>query len=216
MAYDFRSVYNIPGGRSGGSVTTYNTPSAGVTGGLQSLVDQYNRAYGEARSANEARYQQALQTTRGGYDTSRGEVAGGYDAALGTLGSMSGQRQADIRGASAQSQASMMQRLSRQGLSGTTIAPTMKMGIQREEQSSLNRLADLIAQQTAGLQTQRGTALGGLETQRTGALTGLMERRTDAYPDLGSLQSIIAGVGSQYGGGQGLDAMLRALSQIRQ
>ena len=78
-------------------------------------------------------------------------------------------------------------------MSNTTVAPTMQQGVEREKQSSLNRLAD--------------------EMQQT--KLGIIERKTDAYPDLASLQSIIAGVGSQYGGGQGLSSMLQALAGLR-
>lgn len=171
----FQQQYNILGDRpssAGRTTTTYNQPSYGVRQGLQGLVGQYNVAYGQAREANEARYQQLLDITS----------------------QSTGQRQADIRASYAGQSADIQQQLSRQGMAGTTVAPTMQMGVQREQQSALNRLAD----------------------QMQGTKLGIIERRQDRYPDLGSLQSIIAGVGSQYGGGQGLQAMLQAFGQIRQ
>lgn len=156
---------------SGLQSTQYKSPSSDVLGGLQSLVANYNQAYGAAKSANEARYQQMLdianQTTQ--------------------------QRAADVQTAYGQQSANVMQQLARLGMSNTTVAPTMQQGVEREKQSSLNRLAD--------------------EMQQT--KLGIIERRTDAYPDLSSLQSIIAGVGSQYGGGQGLSSMLQALAGLR-
>lgn len=159
-------------GSGGYTRITPRGPSQAAQGGLQSLVSQYNQAYGAARSANEARYQQLLdianQTTR--------------------------QRATDIRADYARQGADIRQQLARQGMAGTTVAPTMGLGVQRKQQSALNRLADQMQQ----------TKLG------------IIERRQDEYPDLGSLQSIIAGVGSQYGGGQGIQAMLQALGQIRQ
>jgi len=152
-------------------VTTYKGPSGQVLSGLESLVSNYNQAYGAAKSANEARYQQMLdianQTTQ--------------------------QRSADIRSSYGQQSSDMMQQLARLGMSNTTVAPTMQMGIQREQQQAQNRLADQMQQ----------TKLG------------IIEKRKDAYPDAASLQSIIAGIGSQYGGGQGLSSMLTALSGMR-
>ncbi|MFA5186704.1 MAG: hypothetical protein WC551_09530 [Patescibacteria group bacterium] len=156
---------------SGLQSTQYKSPSSDVLGGLQSLVSNYNQAYGAAKSANEARYQQMLdianQTTQ--------------------------QRAADIRTSYGEQSSNIMQQLARLGMANTTVAPTMQQGVEREQQSSLNRLAD--------------------EMQQT--KLGIIERRQDAYPDLSSIQSIIAGVGSQYGGGQGLSSMLQALAGLR-
>lgn len=152
-------------------MTTYNSPSEDVTGGLESLVQNYNQAYGKAKAANEARYQQMLriadQTTQ--------------------------QRAADVRSDYGQETSNVMQQLAQLGLSNTTIAPTLRQGIQRKQGEALNRLADQMQQ----------TKLG------------IIERRNDEYPDAASLQSIIAGVGSQYGQGQGLSAMLQALAGMR-
>lgn len=153
------------------TVSTYSSPSGEVQGGLQSLVANYNQAYGQAKAANEARYQQMLriadQTTN--------------------------QRAADITSDSASASASAMQNLARLGMANTTVAPTLKMGFDREKNESLNRNADQMQQ----------TKLG------------IIERRADDYPDLSSLQSIIAGIGSQYGGGSGIATMLQALAGIR-
>lgn len=167
-----RNIGAATGGLRGGySVTTPLGPSPEVVSGLQGLVSSYNQAYAQAKAANEARYQQML----------------------GIASQTTGQRAADIRGSYAQQEAGMMQGLARRGMAGTTIAPTMKMGIARERESSLNRLADLMQQ----------TKLG------------IIERREDKYPDLSSLQAIIAGTGAQYGGGMGLPATLQAFGGIR-
>ena len=102
----------------------FGAPDPGVQQGLQGLVGQYNVAYGQAREANEARYQQLLDISS----------------------QTTGQREADIRASYTGQGADIRQQLSRQGMAGTTIAPTMQMGVQREQQSSLNRLADQMQQ----------------------------------------------------------------------
>lgn len=168
-------------------VTSYRQPAAGsglpgapmasdqlgqITGGLSSLVQGYNQAYQQARSANEARYNQMLQLA----------------------GQTTNQRAADIRSSYGQQQAGAMQQLARTGMANTTVAPTMRMGFQREQQASLNRLADQMQQ----------TRLG------------IMERRTDAYPDQAGLMQAIQGIGGGIGGGQGMAMMAQLLGQVNQ
>ncbi len=139
-------------------------------GGLSSLVGQYNKAFGEAKSANEQRYQQMLDI----------------------INQTTGQRAADIRSQYGQQGSDIMQNLARLGMANTTVAPTMQFGVQREQQSALNRLADEL----------QGTRLG------------VMERRTDKYPDIGLIATLAQGLG-QAGGGGGIGAVLGALGGLR-
>jgi len=135
--------------------------------GLSSLVSSYNQAYEQAKAANEQRYQQLLgiadQTTQ--------------------------QRAADVRSAYGQQSADVMQQLARTGMANTTVAPTMQMGIQREQQSALDRLADQM-QQTK---------------------MGVIERRTDAYPDQGALMQTLQSLGQGYDPG----SVFQALGRLR-
>ena len=98
----------------------YNRQVAGagqVAEGLQGLIGQYNTAYGEAKAANESRYQELLGNVRGVADV----------------------RSADIQGEAAGESANMMQRLARLGLSNTTIGTTQQGGINRRKQQALDR-----------------------------------------------------------------------------
>lgn len=149
----------------------YDKEAVGRLGeGYASLLDNYNEAYGQARGANEARYQQML----------------------GIADATTGQRQADVSSAYNQRSSDVSQQLSRLGMGNTTVAPTMQFGVERERQSALNRVAD--------------------EMQQT--KLGIIERKEDDYPDLQSLQSIIAGTGSAFGT-RGIDAMLSAFGKVR-
>ena len=208
MPYDFYSTYNITPSQRRGAVTTPSAPSWETQTGLQNLVQGYNVAYEQARRANEQRYQQLLS----GADESiaQRQVAG--QEMLGTLGDISQQEAADIRSEYGQQRSNIMQQLARQGMGGTTVAPTMGLGVQREQSAALNRLADAFARTKLGVQAQEASAMDQLRQQRL----GIIERREDRYPDLSSLQSIIAGVGAQYGGGMGIPTMLSALAGIRQ
>jgi hypothetical protein len=116
-----------------------------------------------------------------------------YQQLLGIADQTTGQRAADIQGAYGQQSSNIMQRLGRLGLANTTIAPTMQMGVEREKQAALDRSADQMQQ----------TKLG------------IIERRQDEGPSLENMQSIISGIGSQFGRA-GLPSMIQALSGLGQ
>jgi hypothetical protein len=139
-----------------------------------------------------------MQSLVSGYNTAYAEAKRAnearYQQMLGIADQTTGQRMSDIRSEGAGQSADIMQRLANLGLSNTTIAPTMEEGVKRWTSEKLNRAADQMQQ----------TKLG------------IIERREDEYPDLGGVQSILAGVGAQYGGGQGIEAMLTAMGGLRQ
>jgi len=141
-----------------------------AAGGISAMIDQYNQAYGEAKTANEQRYQNML----------------------GIANQTTGQRAADVRDAYGRLESSMMQNLARTGMANTTVAPTMKMGVEREKQSSLNRLAD----------EMQGTKLG------------IMERREDEYPQSDIILELVRALG-QGGSGAGGTAIYNALSNLQ-
>jgi hypothetical protein len=138
--------------------------------GFEGLVENYNTAYGQARDANEGRYQQML------------------DIADKTTG----QRMADISSAYNQQGANIAQQQQRLGMGNTTVGDTLQAGNMSQMQASLNRAAD--------------------EMQQT--KLGIIDRKEDNFPDLGGLQSIIAGTGGAFGT-RGIDAMLQAFGNVR-
>ena len=103
------------------------------TGGLTDLVNQYNTAYGAARTANEERYQ----------------------SMLGIADQTTNQRQVDIRSDYMGQQSDMMQQLSRLGMGNTTIGANLGTGVQREMQGSLNRSADAMQGTRLGIMERR-------------------------------------------------------------
>jgi len=102
-------------------------------GTLGTLVNEYNRAYTEAKQANEQRYQQMLGITE----------------------QTTGQRAADIRSDYTRQQSSQLQQLARRGLAAPTITASLKHGTQREQQSALNRLADEMQGTKLGIMERR-------------------------------------------------------------
>ena len=104
--------------------------------GLTGMIDQYNTAYGEAKTANEARYQDML----------------------GITDRTSGQRSADIRSDFAGQQSNMMQRLAGLGMANTTVAPTLGAGIERDKQAALDRSADSLQGTRLGIMERKTDA----------------------------------------------------------
>ncbi len=105
----------------------------GAASGLSSMIGQYNQAYGEAKTANEQRYQRML----------------------GITDQTSGQRASDIRRDFSGQQSDMMQRLASLGMSNTTIAPTLGQGIERNKQAALDRSADSLQGTKLGIMERR-------------------------------------------------------------
>ncbi len=137
---------------------------------LSKLINQYNQGWAEAKAANEARYQQGL----------------------GIIDQTTGQREADIRSDYAGQRSDIMQQLARTGMGNTTISPTMGLGVEREKQSALNRLADSL----------QGTKLGWIE------------RREDEYPESDMIVSLINQLGKGSGGQSG-SQVYSALGNMR-
>ena len=98
--------------------------------GTTSLINTYNQAFNAAKVEQQGRYQ----------------------STLGALGSMTGQRESDIRSDYAKQQANALQNLNRLGMGNTTIGSTLSQGSQREQQSSLNRLTDQMVQERLGVE----------------------------------------------------------------
>ncbi len=175
----------------------------GVATGMQGLAGAFSRSYGQARQANEARYNQMLKIA----DQERGRQAGVRRGILGTIGATSGQQAADIRSEGVGEQANIMQRLARQGMAGSTIGATQRAGVRRGTSAKLRRLSDTMLQQRLGVMKlqaapQRATRLG------------IMERRTDAYPDPKALTKAFGAIGKGYGG-TGIEAMIKSLTRLQ-
>jgi hypothetical protein len=91
----------------------------------QQLIQQYQKAMEDARAATESRYQEAL----------------------GNLEGVGVQEQADINARYTGAGSAVNQSMVSSGLSGTSVLPTMQMGVERERTSALNRLATDLARE---------------------------------------------------------------------
>jgi hypothetical protein len=128
------------------SQTDFDRGAAGrLSEGFAPLVSNYNEAYGQAREANEGRFNQML----------------------GIANQTTGQRLADVNSAYNQRGADISQRLAGLGMANTTVAPTLQFGVERERQESLNRTADQMQQTKLGILASKEDNfpdLGGLQS----------------------------------------------------
>ena len=103
---------------------------------MQNLVGSYQSAYGQARAANEGRYQ---------------EILGG-------LGQLGQQSRADIDTRARMRESAAGQDLVSRGLTGSTIMPSVSGGIERQRQEETNRLNDMLAERRFGFMERREDA----------------------------------------------------------
>ncbi len=177
----------------------------------------------------------ALAGRRGSAEMTRTDNS--FQQMLNLTRANTGQRLADIRSDYGDRAADQRQQLARLGMGNTTVGNAMSQGNARDLQSSLNRASDELSGREIGLLRDRQSALNQLSQADQGRRLGIMERgqgslselaqraqatkmgvierRTDKGPSSGSIMDIIAGIGSQYGGGTGINAVLQALGKMR-
>jgi hypothetical protein len=134
-------------------------------GGLGGLIEQFTGGFQSANAANEARYKEAV----------------------GIADSTVDQRSRDIESSFGGQLASGLSRLAGLGMGNTTVANTLRTGVEREKQAALDRSK----QQLAGMRI------------------GVRERRQDIAPDMNALLGIVGQLGAG-GGPAGITAMLKA------
>jgi hypothetical protein len=215
----WNSLYGY-GGSSGGA-----GGSSGYYGGA--IPNEYQRAYEEARAANEQRYQDILsgyqdrsnefqQRQAGNTDDVLTGYENRYQRGMDLLNGLGDQEKRDVTESYQKLGAANQQDMTNRGLTGTTIMPTMRAGIERERQDALSRVNERLQREQlmtdAGLS---GDALGAQERMygqglagymgATGDTLGFAERRNDTYPDMNQLM----GLAQQYGAsGAGTEAAL--------
>lgn len=104
-----------------------------------------------------------------------------YQEMLGVAGETTGQRQADIRQDYASRAADITQQQARLGMSGTTVGTSLRGGVEREKQSSLNRLADTMQQTKLGIMGQQA-AVGERFAGQRQAMLGQQAGQATAIP----------------------------------
>ncbi|MFH1724307.1 MAG: hypothetical protein ABII00_06760 [Elusimicrobiota bacterium] len=153
--------------------------AGGGVGGMGGLFGQFADAWQQARAANESRYGDIL-----------GQYGDMYKRVMANLQGLGEQERKNIGQRFTERTSDSMQDLVSRGLRGTTIAPSVKQGLAREQEGVLAQLAETLRREQIGYDT-------GL----TGQKLGFMERRTDAYPDMNLLAQLATMLGRGGGGG---------------
>lgn len=134
---------------------------------------EWQDAYDEAKATNEARYNDIL-----------GQYGDRYDRNMGYVEGMGTQERADINTQWNNERSAVGQDMVSRGLTGTTIKPSMEMGVERQRTAALGRLNDRLLQQKLYA-----------DMQLSGDKLGFMERREDEYPD----PNLLAQLAQNYG-----------------
>lgn len=223
----------------GGAMGAMGGGAGGAGGGGMGVPQDYQRAYEEAKAANEERYKNILtgyQDRSNQYQEGaaglRDDVLGGYDARyqrnMNAIQNLGQQEATDIQRRYGELKSANKQDMVNRGLTGTTIMPTMDQGIAREQEGALSRLNERLISQRIGLDSQlSGDAISAQERLGQSILTGaagvqgdtlgFAERRTDAYPDMNQLIQLAAmygAAGGMYGGGNAFQPQMVSLGQM--
>ena len=145
---------------------------------VDELVERFQTQYDEAKASNEARYADILSQYQTMYDTTMGRLEG-----LGTTQIADATRRWDAAGTK------VGQDMVSRGLSGTTILPTMALGVERDKSADIARITDELEQKKIGIGT-------GLKS----AQLGFMERREDPYPNMSDVFTLAQSAGTTQGG----------------
>lgn len=166
-------------GRPNLTPIAYGGGAGGAINPFQAYLDSVAQAEAEAKAANEARYAEGKS---GYFDRWKRNV----DA----LDTMSNQGEADLRSTGAKAGAQMHQDLVSRGFGGSAALPSMKAGLKRQTQESVNRWRDSQVQQRIDT-----------DARLSGDYLGFIERRVDSYPDLNAMTNLAQAFGYGNGGG---------------
>ena len=184
-----------------------------ILGGYGQLANQYGQMYSDQSLAN----QQAADQINQGYKAR-------YDRGLANLEGAGVQAMSDIRQQYGATGANVQQNLRNRGMAGTTIAPTMQLGVQREQLATEGRLNEQLRKERLAVDSglsgdslaayqQQNAMRAGLAGTYAQGLTGIgqntlnfKERREDVVPDFGTYASLAmklgqGGLGAGGGGG---------------
>jgi hypothetical protein len=156
------------------------------------LLSEFQIKMDESNAANEARYSEGKGLLQGLYDRSMSALTNYGQTATSALnrsyGTLAGK---------------LSQNMVSRGLTGSTIAPNMQMGVERQRQESLAGLNESINQQKLGV-----------DANLTNALTGWIERRTDTAPSLNDYANLAMQLGQATGSANGQQAILDVLKGL--
>ena len=160
-----------------GSFTWDQTPMGKAEANMAQLKAEYEKAFNEAKQANEQRYSQIL----GGYESL-------YNDTMTGLEGMGDAARKDVNSGYNKAFSQSMQGLVNSGMANSTILPSVSLNNARQRTDALNSLNE----------TLRREKLGYMNNITNNKLQ-FMERREDTYPDLNLFTSLMNNYGNYLG-----------------
>jgi leucyl aminopeptidase (aminopeptidase T) len=140
----------------------------------RATLEESRRQFDATIGLQRTQYEGGRRDKAAALNMSTATIRTGYQEMLDAWSKSTGQAASDIRSSYNDQQAGAMQHLAATGMANTTIAPTLKLGYEREAQAALNRQHDADLQQKIGILGQRTNALAnqqgqlGIDTGYTG------------------------------------------------
>jgi hypothetical protein len=160
-----------------GGLTWENTPMGKAEANTAQLKAEYEKAFNEAKQANEQRYGQIL----GGYDTL-------YNDTMAGLEGMGDAARKDVNTGYNRAFSQSMQGLVNAGMANSTILPSVSLNNTRQRTDALNSLNEMLRREKLGYMNNI-----------TNNKLNFMERREDTYPDLNLYTSLMNSYGNYTG-----------------
>lgn len=160
-----------------GAFTWQNTPMGKAEANMAQLKAEYEKAFNEAKQANEQRYGQIL----GGYESL-------YNDTMTGLEGMGDAARNDVNTGYNKAFSQSMQGLVNAGMANSTILPSVSLNNSRQRTDALNSLNE----------TLRREKLGYMNNITNNKLN-FMERREDTYPDLSLFTNLMNNYGNYLG-----------------
>lgn len=148
-------------------------PVSGVTS--DQLNTSFFNSWQEADLANKTRWNAAYKAAMDSYLQTMNDVSG-----------LGNQQKIDLGQTYTNLAGSAQQNVAQRGLSGTTIKPTMQMGVTRQYGDAMNRLNEQLRRERLGYQTGA-----------TNTIMNVLQQRNDSYPDLTNYLMLKQGLGTK-------------------
>ncbi len=160
-----------------GAFTYDQTPMGKAETNVAQLKAEYEKAFNEAKAANEQRYGQIL----GGFDTLYSDTMTGLDG-------MGDAAKKDVNTAYDKAHSQSMQGLVNSGMANSTIMPSVTLSNARQRTDATNSLNEMLRRERLGYMNNI-----------TNNKLGFMERREDSYPDVNLYASLMNNYGNSMG-----------------
>ena len=160
-----------------GAFSWGQTPMGKAEANIAQLKAEYEKAFNEAKTANEQRYGEIL----GGFDTLYSDTMSGLEG----MGEVA---RKDVNSSYNKAFSQSMQGLVNSGMANSTVVPSVTLTNARQRNDAVNSLNEMLRRERLGYMNNI-----------TNSKLGFMERREDTYPDTNLYASLMNNYGNYLG-----------------